>query len=125
MSRPGTVLTNQLLAEFGALPDMRIWRNVVASAWIGEYKGTNRAGYVCLAHARVLEVGLVVGASDLVGVAPGGLFLAAEVKAGKDRSSAAQRTFIDVVDGLGGIAGIVRGPDDMRKLIERARARCK
>lgn len=123
MSRPGTILTNQLLARFGSQPDMRIWRNPVAHAWIGKYEGRTREGDTVLSNARIIQVGLVEGASDIVGVAPGGLFLAAEVKAGNDRSSKAQRTFIEVVDALGGVAGIVRGPEDMEKLIARARER--
>lgn len=61
---------------------------------------------------RLIRFGLCVGSSDLIGVAPDGLFLAVEVKAAAGRASPAQINFMRAVIGRGGRAGLARSPDE-------------
>jgi hypothetical protein len=83
------------LSEAGCL----IWRNNV---------GGTRAP-----DGRIIRYGVGgKGASDLMGIAPDGRFLAVEVKTPTGRVSDAQAMFIDAVRARGGRAGIARNPDD-------------
>lgn len=57
------------------------------------------------------------GGSDLVGIFKG-KFLAIECKAPGKNPTPEQQLFIDMVNKLGGIAGVVRSADDLRKLLD-------
>lgn len=59
------------------------------------------------------------GGSDLIGWAPGGRFLAVEVKAGRTRTTEAQENFIRAVNANGGIAEIIRELKDFDRVIDR------
>ena len=95
MTSAESIVVARCLAQYGALPDKRLWRNETAGCWVGKMIGRPRAGTVIhmqagvirtqagdviLRGARQIQAGLCVGSSDLIGVAPGGLFLACEVK---------------------------------------------
>jgi hypothetical protein len=54
-----------------------------------------------------------VGSSDIIGCLPDGRFLGIETKAARGRLSPEQRDFADQVNGLGGLALVVR---DWREL---------
>lgn len=60
------------------------------------------------------------GVPDLLGVLPGGVFLACEIKVGRDRLSEEQSAFIDNVNRQGGLALCVRCLDDLIAAVERA-----
>lgn len=95
-----------------------IWRNETSGAWMG--KQIHKAGdQVTLTNARMMTFGLCVGSSDLVGIAPGGRFLAVEVKTPKGRPTKEQLRFIEAVRNAGGIAGIARSVDEALDLIRR------
>jgi len=58
------------------------------------------------------------GTSDIIGCLPGGRFIALEVKAPTGgRVSPAQRSFIDSITELGGLAGVVRSVADVIALL--------
>ena len=57
------------------------------------------------------------GGSDLIGIAPGGRFIAIEVKTPKGRATPEQIRFIEAVKKHGGIAGIARSVEDALSLI--------
>ena len=59
------------------------------------------------------------GYPDLHGMLPGGRYFALEVKRPGERATPEQREFIDAVLGGGGIAGVVYGYEDARKLLEQ------
>lgn len=100
------------LSEAGCL----IFRNETAGAWVG--KILHRApGQVTLADARMITFGLAVGSADLIGITPGGKFLAVEVKTLKGRATKQQLNFIDQVRKSGGIAGIARSPAEALELL--------
>lgn len=89
------------LSEAGCV----IWRNNV-----GVLK--NSAGIP-------IKFGLCVGSSDLVGIAPGGQFLAVEIKTPTGRATPEQLRFIDAVRKRGGIAGIARSPGEALALLSQ------
>jgi hypothetical protein len=68
-----------------------------------------------------MTAGLCKGSSDLIGVGPGGRFLAIEVKTKRGRATDEQMAFVETVRAMGGIAGICRSPEDALALIEEAR----
>lgn len=59
------------------------------------------------------------GGSDLIGIAPGGRFIAIEVKTPKGRATPEQIRFIEAVKKHGGIAGIARSVEDAISLINQ------
>lgn len=59
---------------------------------------------------RLVRYGLGKGSSDLVGIAPDGVFFAIEVKTATGRASEAQHAFIAAVRRHSGRAGIARDP---------------
>lgn len=62
------------------------------------------------------DCGLTDGASDLIGWDSQGRFVAIEVKVKGNKPSPDQVSFIEAVRAAGGIAGVVYGPEDVKKL---------
>ena len=114
---PETKLQNRILL---ALSDegCTVWRNETAGVWLGKviHKASDQ---VTLTNARMFTAGLCVGSSDIIGIAPGGRFLAIEVKTETGRPTQGQRRFIEAVRRAGGIAGIARSVEDALELIRR------
>ena len=77
----------------------------------------NNTGMYRTPDGRVIRYGLAVGSSDLIGIAPDGRFLALEVKTKRGRPTKEQLLFINAVLKAGGIAGIVRSPEEALQLI--------
>lgn len=111
-----------------ALPNnVRVFRNNVAMAWVGQ-RVTGPPGYVVLKDARPLHAGLCVGSSDLIGwktvkITPSmvgrkiAVFTAIEVKTSKGTVKPDQLNFITQVRNAGGCAGVTRSADDAIKLV--------
>lgn len=87
------------LSEAGCL----IWRNNVGTL-------KNAAGIP-------IKFGLCVGSSDLIGITPGGKFLAVEIKTPTGKPTPEQTRFIEAVRARGGIAGIARSPAEALALL--------
>lgn len=114
-----------------SLPDTRIFRNNVGNYWQGTVlRDTAEDGvrYVLLRHARRIQAGLAPGSSDLIGlrsimITPDmvgqrvAVFCGLEVKTRSGRATDEQANFIDMVNDLGGMAGIVRSVDDAKKVL--------
>lgn len=64
-----------------------------------------------------IKFGLCVGSSDLIGIAPGGRFLAVEIKTPTGKATPEQLRFIEAVRARGGIAGIARSPEEALDLL--------
>lgn len=93
-----------------------VWRVETAGAWVG--RQIHREGdTVTLANARMFTTGLVKGGSDIIGIAPGGRFLAVEVKTDKGRTTPEQDRFLEAVRKAGGIAGVARSPAEALSLL--------
>lgn len=53
------------------------------------------------------------GVSDILGVLPGGRFLAVECKVGRNKLSDEQQFFIDRILGMGGVAWVIRNVGEL------------
>ena len=104
-----TDILRRTMLEVGRRPDVRVFRNNVG---VAVYPDGSRVVY-----------GLAPGSSDLVGwrivtVTPDMVgqplaqFLALEVKTATGRLTTPQKSFLDAVRSAGGIAAVVRSPDD-------------
>jgi hypothetical protein len=122
VSRLETALTHKILLAHGSRDDCRLFRNATAMVWVGHKIGTVDNGSVLLAPgARPIRAGLTEGSSDIIGIGPGGLFAAIEVKAGSTRDQAHQERFIQMVLRLGGLAGFARSVEEATAIIEGRR----
>lgn len=65
---------------------------------------------------RFIRYGLCEGSSDIIGIYKG-RFLAMEVKSTMGQPTQKQLNFINAVIKAGGIAGIVRSKEDVKKLL--------
>jgi hypothetical protein len=126
-----TALQNRIRLAVGRLPHVRLWRNNVGAAWLGEVVRQDEETVTLLRPRRVVY-GLCEGSSDLIGatqviITPDlvgkavAVFTAAEVKRPKGVSSEEQRNFIRFVRGFGGIADVVRSPEDALHLVRSPR----
>lgn len=66
---------------------------------------------------RLVRYGLCKGSADVIGIAPGGRFLAVEVKTPRGRVTEAQERFLAAVRRAGGVAGVARSVDDALRLV--------
>lgn len=101
MKRNETQLVNaclDLLVMFGVFA----WRNNTGATKIGD---------------RFIRFGMK-GASDILGVLPGGRFLAVECKMPKGKTSEAQDEFLAGVNASGGLGIVVRSVDELAEKIE-------
>lgn len=81
----------------------------------------NRTGKARSLHnPRALIAFGLPGSSDILGVAPGGIFVAIEIKTKNDRQSKAQKNFEAAVTKRGGLYAIVRHPDEVGSIVARA-----
>ncbi len=91
--------------DYLALAKIRAWRN--------------NTGALPDATGRPVRFGLA-GSSDILGVLPGGRFLAVECKAPGGRTTDLQDQFLDSVTQAGGLALVVRSMDDLRRGLREA-----
>lgn len=119
----------------------RVFRNNVAQAWVGISKRIDapmtvrlNIGDVVIRNARPLHAGLCNGSSDLIGWMPIyitadmvghriAVMTAAEVKTSTGAIEPDQIKFVEAVQQAGGIAGIVRSPDEAEALVRSYRPR--
>lgn len=123
-----------------------VWRNQVGTGWQGSNplgpvpnrplratdlpaaRAALQPGDVILRHPRMLTAGLCPGSSDLIclqrlTITPEhvgqtvGRFVAIEVKVPGKNAEPAQRTFIDNVNGAGGVAGVARSAEEAWRLL--------
>ena len=122
MSTPATVLTSKILAEHGARPDLRLWRNPTGRAWAGSVKKRQPNGCMVLHPGAVnVEFGLCIGSADIVGIQnETGRFIALEVKAGRDTLSEQQRRWLELIEEFGGIAAVVSSVEDVDRVLGQA-----
>ncbi len=107
-------LQQRIRLELGRGP-VRLWRNNVGA--LRDQRG------------RLVSYGLCPGSSDLIGlrrlrVAPEHLgqelavFCALEIKSQRGRPTAEQQRFLALVQALGGLAGVIRTPEEARALLQ-------
>jgi hypothetical protein len=107
-------LQQRIRLELGRGP-VRLWRNNVGA--LRDQRG------------RLVSYGLCPGSSDLIGlrrlrVAPEHLgqelavFCALEIKSQQGRPTAEQQRFLALVQAMGGLAGVIRTPEEARSLLQ-------
>lgn len=101
-------LQQQIRVALGRERDLVLWRNTAGVA-------------VHMSSNTTQRFGLCKGASDLIGIGPGGRFFALEVKSPRGRISPEQQLFLELVRHRGGFAAIVRSVEDAYAALNRAR----
>ena len=105
----------------------RLWRQQSLLAWAGKVVRRD-ATTITLAHPHAIKIGMP-GMSDLGGltaveITPEdvgstlALYVAIEVKAGRERPTEQQEAFIAMVRGLGGRAGVARSVEEAQGIVE-------
>lgn len=113
-SVPEREIQHAIREGLGLEPDLVMWRN---SAGVFE-SFDERTG-----KTAKVRTGLVVGASDLLGILkPNGRWFALEVKTDRGSPRPEQVWFIDLIRKMGGFACIVRSVEEARAALARARA---
>jgi hypothetical protein len=113
----------------------RLWRNNVALAWTGQAQQIKQRaqvllnpGDVVIRNARPLHAGLCRSSADLIGlrsitIGPEhvgqrlAVFAAIEVKSATGRPTPEQLAFIDMVQQMGGLAGVARSVGEAAALM--------
>lgn len=116
---PESVIQAEIRLALGRLPDVRAWRNncgilpdrrgIPVHFGVGGSGGSDLIGL-----QRTLITPEMVGRAIAV-------FVAAEVKRPGVAVPEHQQRFIDFVSRFGGIAGVVRSPEDALRLVGRER----
>lgn len=100
--------------------DCIVFRNTTAKAWVGRVL-LRDSNTLTLAEARMIEAGLCIGSSDLIGIhKPTGKLLAVEVKTPTGRLSKEQTRFLEAIKQANGIAGVARSPQEALDLLPRS-----
>ena len=119
------VLISKILAKHGARPDLRLWRNETAVAWVGKRKGVTMDGHLVLFRgANRILAGLCVGSADLIGISMEaigprdyiGVFYAIEVKTEDVPTTPKQKDFLAMIEDLGGVGVVVKSVEDVTAL---------
>ncbi len=130
-------LQTRIFKDIGSRNDVRIFRNNVGTAYMGEATNIQRPvtvmlqpGDVVIRNARRVKFGLHSGSGDLIGwrsllITPAMIgkriaqFLSVEIKTQRGRVSEEQMTWAKVVNKSGGCAGVVRSEVDARQFVDR------
>ena len=102
-----STIQREIRLRLGARSDVILWRN--------------NTGLATNADGSRTRYGLCVGSSDLIGVlVPSGRFVALEIKAPGQKSTAEQRLFLALVAKSGGLAAVVHSADEAEAVIKAA-----
>ncbi|MCK5450231.1 MAG: VRR-NUC domain-containing protein [Candidatus Omnitrophica bacterium] len=122
-------IRSQTLIKANKIPGVKLWPNPVGLGYAGSVAHEYNEGgnhFVVLKNPRRVRYGFAPGSSDCIGfrreshngaVMP--RFVAIEIKAGKDVLRPAQGNFLKMVKNHGGIAEIVRNPDEVMDILQR------
>jgi hypothetical protein len=127
MTRESPTLRSVLL-EIGGRPDVRVFRNNVALAWVGEVNRL-KDGSILLRNPRPLHAGLCVGSSDCIGlqrvlITPAMVgsslarFVAIETKSDRGTADEKQKRFLAMVSSFGGVAVVARSVADAQAALD-------
>jgi hypothetical protein len=81
----------------------------------------NNSGATSATHngrKRFVRFGGTPGCSDIIGLMPNGRFLALELKSDTGRLTPAQRSFLERVEQLGGLALVVRSLKELERALD-------
>jgi hypothetical protein len=107
---PHAQLIVDVRKALGLEPDLVLW--------------PNNNGIATFGGGQKVKYGLQKGAADLIGIGPGGVFVAWEFKTGKATTEPEQKRFLSLVEKRGGHSAVIRSVDDawaaLRVMRERA-----
>lgn len=109
-----------LLAHFGALPWLRIWRNNVGKAYPVGQASLLKQGKSC----RPVMFG-VVGSADIMGILVGGRALAIEVKLAGQKLRPEQIAWRDMFVRFGGLHIVATCIEDVYRGLEAEGVKCR
>ncbi len=116
-------IQSEIALVLGSHPDVRLWRNNVAQAWVG-HTVHRTPETITLRHYRPLHAGLCTGSSDLIGfrrieIADRAIaqFLGIEVKSKRGTESPDQIRFRELVNRMGGLAIVARSQEEALDLV--------
>ena len=89
----------------------------VAMSKAGGMVWRNNTGALKDPKGRLVRFGLCVGSSDIIGIAPDGVFVAVECKTDRGRVTDQQERFIANVRRQGGRAGVARSADEAVRIM--------
>jgi len=126
MANQETAIQNACLLRMSA-SGATVFRQNTGQLWAGRVVARDH-GRIVLDDARLVRAGLCTGSSDIIGWRPTvvtadmvgstiAVFVAAEVKTENGKPTKEQANFVNAVLRDGGIAGIVRSPEDAERLI--------
>lgn len=129
-------LMRSIMLRLSRIPGTKVFRNNVATAWVGASKMFNKPetvnvkpGDVLIHNARILHAGLCVGSSDIIGfksvvVTPEmvgktiAIFAGVEIKTASGKLSKEQIAFIDTLNRFGAIGAVARNEDEAEHLFK-------
>ncbi len=114
MSGPEAAIQAEIRLVLGGERDVALWRNNVGLAEFWNER---------LRRMVRVEYGLAVGSADLVGIGPGGTFLALEVKTERGRTTPEQERWLELVRLKGGVGRVVRSAEEAVEVVRAMRAR--
>jgi hypothetical protein len=101
-------------------PENKVKAEVLKYLEVRQIKAwSNSSGVVQIRPGKFMSFGLK-GSSDILGILPGGRFLAVEVKALEGRLSSEQREFLADIKALGGMAVVARSYRDIEAALMAA-----
>jgi hypothetical protein len=104
----------------GTTPENRVKKECLEYLKLRQIKAwSNPSGAVQIRPGKFMSFGLK-GSSDILGVLPGGRFLAVECKAEHGRLSPEQREFLNDIAALGGMAVVARSYRDIDQALREA-----
>lgn len=120
-------IRSQTLIDANKINGIKLWPNPVGLGFQGEVVKEYRRGqdrYIVMKNPRPVKFGLAKGSADTIGFKTETVegfkiprFLSIEIKAGNDRLKPEQRNWREMVLESGGIAGVVRSPADLNRIL--------
>lgn len=129
MSKSEKLIQSEIVARLNSRPDVRVFRNNIGVAFIGDVIA-EKNGDVILRNARRVRFGLHEGSGDLIGwktmeITPDmvgskiAVFFSAEIKTPQGRIREEQKNWIVQVTKAGGIAKVMRSAEECDKLLNK------
>jgi hypothetical protein len=101
-------------------PENRVKAGVLKYLKLRQIKAwSNPSGAVRIRPGKFMSFGLK-GSSDILGILPGGRFIAVECKARGGRLSPEQRTFLTDIKALGGLAIVAKSWTDIDQALRES-----
>ena len=85
---------------------------LIALSQAGCLAWRNDTGGYRTPEGRLIRYGLCRGSSDVIAIAPDGIFVAVECKTAKGRPTPEQKRFMEAVRAKGGRAGVARSGEE-------------